>query len=57
MSTSNTDYLLSILETIDGVSQLKKDDEEESSKKNETHSFNLEMHEDLKVSKNVIEQH
>ncbi len=58
MSTSNTDYLISILETIDAVKKSKEVDEEAMSEnKNKTHSPNLEMHKELKVYKNVIEQY
>ena len=58
MSTSNTDYLISILEKIDAVKQSKEiDGEKINENKKQTHSFNLEMHEELKANKNVIEQY
>ena len=58
MSTSNTDYLLSILETIDGGKQLNViDGKDVSENRNKVHSLNLEMHEELKGNKNVIKQY
>ncbi len=58
MSTCNTDYLLSILETIDGSKQSNMIDREKiSENSNKAHTLNLELQEELKVNKNVIEQH